>query len=136
MNETLLNRITINPGIMEGKPMIKGTRLSVEQVRRLIIRGATVAEICEDYPGLVAEDILACLLYPSIDPSSSGTPGSGVFDLGHQGDVDYTQIRQLLALTPEERLEHHESWREFVKEALSHAEVRQGNDRPPCPGTS
>jgi hypothetical protein len=41
-----------------------------------------------------------------------------LFDLGHQGDVDRTQIAQQLRLTPTERLRHHESWRLFVKEAL------------------
>ena len=47
------------------------------------------------------------------------------FDLGHQGDFDYTQIRQTLAMTPTERLERHEGWRLFVKEALENAALRQ-----------
>ena len=46
-----------------------------------------------------------------------------LFDLGHQGDVDRTQIAQQLRLTPTERLRHHESWRLFVKEALRRAEL-------------
>ena len=48
-----------------------------------------------------------------------------LFDLGHQGDVDRTQIAQQLRLTPTERLRHHESWRLFVKEALRHAELHR-----------
>jgi hypothetical protein len=55
-----------------------------------------------------------------------------LFDLGHQGDVDYTQIDMMLALTPTERLDKHEGWRLFVKEALRNAAVRQGDD--PAPG--
>ena len=42
-----------------------------------------------------------------------------VFDLGHKGDVDYTQIARQLRLTPTERLERHEGWRLFMKEALA-----------------
>ncbi len=53
------------------------------------------------------------------------------FDLGHQGDVDYTQIASLLRMTPTQRLDHHEGWRLFVKEALANAALRQGNHRPP-----
>ena len=51
------------------------------------------------------------------------------FDLGHQGDVDYTQIRRFLRLTPEQRLEQHEGWRLFVKECLQDAAVRKGHHR-------
>ena len=50
-------------------------------------------------------------------------PERSLFDLGHQGDVDRTQIAQQLRLTPTERLRHHESWRLFVKEALRGAEL-------------
>jgi hypothetical protein len=52
-----------------------------------------------------------------------------VFDLGHQGDVDYTQIAHLLELTPTERLDRHERWRTFVKEALARAGLREGDHR-------
>ena len=54
-----------------------------------------------------------------------------VFDLGHQGDVDYTQIVQMLALTPTERLDRHEGWRLFVKEALARAAIREVRPRGP-----
>jgi hypothetical protein len=46
-------------------------------------------------------------------------------DLGHQGDFDYTQIEAFLRLTPEQRLDQHEGWRLFVKEALENARIRQ-----------
>lgn len=62
--------------------------------------------------------------------SDERTPPSAALDLGHQGDVDYPQLRRSLARTPTERLDHHEGWRLFVKEALRNATLRQGNHRP------
>jgi hypothetical protein len=56
-------------------------------------------------------------------------PDPSLFDLGHQGDVDRTQIAQQLRLTPTERLRHHESWRLFVKEALRRAELLRTSRR-------
>lgn len=46
-----------------------------------------------------------------------------MFDLGHQGDFDWTQIAACLKLTPTERLRRHESWRLFMKEALNRARI-------------
>lgn len=63
MEEKLLNRITINPKVMVGKPIIKGTRLTVEYILNLLAHGATTVEILEEYDGLSAEDIQACLLF-------------------------------------------------------------------------
>jgi hypothetical protein len=59
-----------------------------------------------------------------IDPTADSQL---VFDLGHRGDVDLTQIAKLLALSPTERLNRHERWRLFVKEALANAALRQGD---------
>ncbi|MBW4653072.1 MAG: DUF433 domain-containing protein [Kaiparowitsia implicata GSE-PSE-MK54-09C] len=61
----LLNRITTDPNIMVGKPVIRGTRLTVEYILNLLAHGATTAEILEEYEGLVQDDILACLLFAS-----------------------------------------------------------------------
>jgi uncharacterized protein (DUF433 family) len=64
MNELLLlERITLNPKIMAGKPVIKGTRLTVDFILNLFAHGATTAEILEEYPGLTAEDVQACFLF-------------------------------------------------------------------------
>jgi uncharacterized protein (DUF433 family) len=52
-------RIEINPDIMFGKPVIKGTRVTVEQILRKLAGGLTVAEIITDHPHLKKEDILA-----------------------------------------------------------------------------
>ncbi|ALB42148.1 MULTISPECIES: DUF433 domain-containing protein [Nostocales] len=61
----ILNRITTNPKVMAGKPIIKGTRLTVEYILNLLAHGATVAEILEEYEGLAEADIRACLLFAS-----------------------------------------------------------------------
>ncbi|TAE61068.1 MAG: DUF433 domain-containing protein [Nostocales cyanobacterium] len=65
IEQELLNRISINPKVMVGKPTIKGTRLTVEYILNLLAHGATVAEIIEEYEGLVESDIRACLLFAS-----------------------------------------------------------------------
>ncbi len=56
-------RITLDPQVLAGKPIIKGTRISVELVIGLLAQGWTQAEVLENYPGLSREDILACLGY-------------------------------------------------------------------------
>jgi len=61
--ERLLERIAINPKVMVGKPVIRGTRLTVEYILNLLAHGATVEEILEEYKGLTYEDIRACLLF-------------------------------------------------------------------------
>jgi uncharacterized protein (DUF433 family) len=59
----LLERITINPKILIGKPIIKGTRLSVEYILGLLAHGASANEILNEYDGITQEDIQACLLF-------------------------------------------------------------------------
>lgn len=54
-------RIVIDPEILVGKPVIKGTRLSVEFVIDLLAQGWSEADILRNYPGLIQEDIKACL---------------------------------------------------------------------------
>ena len=61
--QQLLERITLNPKVMVGKPVIKGTRLTVEYVLSLLAHGATTIEILQEYNGLTSEDIQACLLF-------------------------------------------------------------------------
>lgn len=63
LEQQLLERITINPKVMVGKPVIRDTRLTVEYVLGLLAHGATVAEILEEYNGLTLEDIQACFLF-------------------------------------------------------------------------
>jgi uncharacterized protein (DUF433 family) len=62
-DEELLARIAIDPKVMVGKPVIKGTRLTVDYVLNLFAHGATAAEITQEYEGLTEEDIQACFLF-------------------------------------------------------------------------
>jgi uncharacterized protein (DUF433 family) len=61
--EQLLDRITIDPKVMTGKPVIRGTRLTVPYILGLLAHGATSDEIIGEYEGLSPEDIQACLAF-------------------------------------------------------------------------
>jgi uncharacterized protein (DUF433 family) len=63
MTEDWRNRITVNPKILAGKPIIKGTRISVELILDLLANGWTTEQILENYPQLKREDITAVLKY-------------------------------------------------------------------------
>lgn len=66
MTETeqeLLKRITANPEIFGGKPIIRGMRISVELILSLLAQGVTVEEILQDYPDIEPDDVRACLAY-------------------------------------------------------------------------
>jgi uncharacterized protein (DUF433 family) len=59
------DRIAIDPKVLAGKPVIKGTRLAVEFIVDLLAQGWTEPRILENYPGIASEDIRACLQYSS-----------------------------------------------------------------------
>ena len=59
----LLDRISFNPKIFRGKPIIRGLRISVEMILDLMSQGVGIQEILEDYPDLEIDDIRACLAY-------------------------------------------------------------------------
>jgi len=59
------DRIAVDPRILAGKPLVKGTRISVELVIDLLAAGWTTEQILDNYPTLIAEDIQACLGYAS-----------------------------------------------------------------------
>jgi len=61
--ESLLKRITLDPKVMVGKPVIKGTRLTVQYILGLLANGMAINEILEEYNGLEQDDIYACLLF-------------------------------------------------------------------------
>ena len=61
----LAERIVCDENILTGKPVIKGTRLAVEFIIDLLANGWSEAEILENYPHIVQEDIRACLLFES-----------------------------------------------------------------------
>ncbi len=58
-------RITADPAVLVGKPVVKGTRLAVEFIIGLLAAGWTHEQILDNYPGLTIEDIRACLAYAS-----------------------------------------------------------------------
>lgn len=58
-----LNRIIVDPEVMHGKPIIKGTRIPVYIVLNLLAGGLTPEEVLGEYPDITHEDILACLEY-------------------------------------------------------------------------
>ena len=65
-DQQLLERIVVDPKVMVGKPVIKGTRLTVEYILKLLAHGASNEEIIQEYEGLIAEDISACILFAKI----------------------------------------------------------------------
>ena len=56
-------RITMDPKVLVGKPIVKGTRLSVDFIIGLLAQGWSEAEVLRNYPGITSEDIKACLAY-------------------------------------------------------------------------
>ena len=62
-DKNILNRIVIDPQIMVGKPIIKGTRLTVQLILNLLSQGMSTDEILQEYPKITKEDIYACLLF-------------------------------------------------------------------------
>jgi uncharacterized protein (DUF433 family) len=62
-NDELLQRITVNPAIFGGKPIIRGRRLAVEHVLGMLAAGDDFNTLLEGYAWLEREDILACLAY-------------------------------------------------------------------------
>ncbi len=75
--QQLLDRITLDPRVMVGKPVIAGTRLTVEYILNLLAYGATFDEIVSEYDGLTPEDIQACLLFAT--KSLQSTVPAGCF---------------------------------------------------------
>jgi len=57
------DRIIVDPLVLAGKPVVKGTRLSVDFIVGLLAQGWTEAQILDQYPGLTHEDVIACLAY-------------------------------------------------------------------------
>jgi uncharacterized protein (DUF433 family) len=57
------SRVTLDPEVLAGKPVIRGTRLSVEFVIGLMADGWSEADILASYPGITHDDVIACLAY-------------------------------------------------------------------------
>ena len=63
MDEQLRQRISMNPRVMVGKPVIRGTRIAVELIVRMLAQGIPESDILQEYPRLQPEDIRAALAY-------------------------------------------------------------------------
>jgi uncharacterized protein (DUF433 family) len=61
----MAERITVSPDVCNGRPVIHGTRITVQTVLEFLAAGDSVAEVLEEYPTLVREDVQACLEYAS-----------------------------------------------------------------------
>ena len=59
----LLKRIELNPRVMAGKAVIRGTRVTAEHILNLLAHGETVERITAEYGGIAREDVLACVLF-------------------------------------------------------------------------
>jgi len=63
--EELLERITVDPDVLVGKPVIKGTRIPIYLIIELIASGMTIKDVLKEYPELKEDDVKAALLYAS-----------------------------------------------------------------------
>ena len=68
------NRIQINPAVMMGKPVIQGTRITVELILHRLAEGVNEAELLEDYPHLAPEDIRAAIAYGAASATLARLP--------------------------------------------------------------
>ncbi len=71
----MTERIEINAGVMQGKPVIRGTRVPVELLLRKLAEGATIPDLLDAYPRLSPEDIRAALDYAAARSRSRRTRG-------------------------------------------------------------
>jgi uncharacterized protein (DUF433 family) len=70
----MADHISVNPKICHGQACIKGTRIPVHQIIRMLANGDRVEQLLEDYPSLKAEDIYACLDYAASLAEEQITP--------------------------------------------------------------
>ncbi len=74
----MYERIGIDPKVYHGQACIKGTRIPVFQILKMLANGDTVAQLLEDYPSLKQEDILACFDYAAVLAQEQVTPIEGL----------------------------------------------------------
>lgn len=70
----MYDRISIDPRVCHGQACIKGTRIPIHQIVRMLANGDTIEELLEEYPSLEREDILACLDYVASLAEEQVTP--------------------------------------------------------------
>ncbi|MBF0537781.1 MAG: DUF433 domain-containing protein [Nitrospirae bacterium] len=70
----MIKRISINPNVCHGQACIKGTRIPVHQVVRMLANGDSIEELLEQYPSITRNDVLACLNYAASLAEEQVTP--------------------------------------------------------------
>ncbi|MBF0339015.1 MAG: DUF433 domain-containing protein [Nitrospirae bacterium] len=70
----MIKRVSINPNICHGQACIKGTRIPVHQVVRMLANGDSIEELLEQYPSIARDDVLACLDYAAFLAEEQVTP--------------------------------------------------------------
>ncbi len=60
-----MNRITVDPDICNGKPVIKGTRITAQTVLEFLAAGDSIEDVLDEYPSLSREDVLECMKFSS-----------------------------------------------------------------------
>jgi uncharacterized protein (DUF433 family) len=76
----MLERISINPNVCHGQACIKGTRIPVYLIVKMLANGDTIEELLEDYPSITREDILACLAYAGALAEDENIPSEVVIE--------------------------------------------------------
>ena len=72
--ESMDDRITIDPKVCHGQACIKGTRIPVHQLLRMLANGDTIEDLLQEYPSVTREDILACFDYAALLTEEQVTP--------------------------------------------------------------
>ena len=70
-------RISIDPGVCHGQACVRGTRIPVHQIVRMLANGDTVEDLLEEYPSITSEDVSACLDYAGANSSARNFPNGG-----------------------------------------------------------
>jgi uncharacterized protein (DUF433 family) len=76
----MFERISINPNVCHGQACIKGTRIPVYLIVKMLANGDTIEELLEDYPSIAREDILACLAYAGALAEDENIPSEVVIE--------------------------------------------------------
>ena len=76
----MFERISINPNVCHGQACIKGTRIPVYLIVKMLANGDTIEELLEDYPSITRDDILACLAYTGALAEDENIPSEVVIE--------------------------------------------------------
>lgn len=92
MPQEFQERISIDPKVMAGKPVIRGTRIPVDLVVRMIVQGIQIDEILADYPTLCREDIQAAVAYTTMSNQIAPSDLVRLIELAHEAGLTYLAL--------------------------------------------